>query len=751
MPKIIIASNRLPVSVSHIEDSYQISPSIGGLATGMKPIHEKEESIWLGWNGIVSDETDEAEMKRINSELVSTYKCISVDFTKNELDDYYYGFSNSTIWPLFHYFHDMAVYEDSYFRMYTKANEKFLYEIEKHVTGSETVWVHDYQLMLLPQMLKEKFPDLKIGFFLHIPLPSYEIFRLLPWRQEILEGMLGADLIGFHTFDYVRHFLSSVRRILGAESSTNYIFYRNRMHKADVFPMGIDYRRYSNALTQKSIKDETSDIIHTIQGKQMVLSVDRLDYTKGIPGRIRAFAHFLRENPSYRGKVTMIMIVAPSRTQVDTYADLLREIEELVSHANGELGELGWMPVWFFYRSFNFESLTALYGLADVMFVTPLRDGMNLIAKEYIATRKDKLGMLVISETAGAANELGEAIIVNPNNIAEIAGGLKRALEMPKVDQISRNEIMHRRLERYNVEFWASDFVEKINLLAEEQKRNVSHKLTGQKQSDILKQYQESANRLIFLDYDGTLMPFFEKHDQAKPDEYLYGLLESLASIKNNTVVLISGRDQDNLNNWFGALPVYLVASHGLWHRPSGGEWHMYETPSDEWKDIIRPVIEIHTDRTPGSLIEEKSFSIAWHYRRCDPDLVQVRLSELREILLDMTNSLNVGLLEGNKVLEVKDSAVNKGRAALHILNEIHPDFIFCAGDDWTDEDMFAALPHDACTVKVGSGTTKARFHIESVDIMREFLQHFISRCMMHRSSLRSVCPSRILRRRIVQ
>jgi trehalose 6-phosphate synthase/phosphatase len=458
----------------------------------------------------------------------------------------------------------------------------------------------------------------------------------------------------------------------------------------------------------------------------MVLSVDRLDYTKGIPGRIKAFAHFLRANQEYQGKVTMIMIVAPSRTQVDMYADLLSEIEELVSHTNGELGELGWMPVWFFYRSFNFDSLTALYGLADVMFVTPLRDGMNLIAKEYIATRKDKLGMLVISETAGAASELGEAIIVNPNNTVEISNGLKQALEMPKVEQISKNEIMHKRLQRYNIEFWAKDFIEKIDSLHEEQKKGKSHKLTPKKKSAVIEEYSSSKKRLLFLDYDGTLMPFFEKHDMAIPDEEIYSILNSLSANRKNSVVLISGRDKDNLNEWFSHLNINLVASHGLWHRPVGKEWSMSETPNVDWKEIIRPVLEIHTDRTPGSLIEEKGFSIAWHYRRCDVDLAQVRLSELREVLLDLTNTLNVGLLEGNKVLEVKDKAINKGRAALSIVHESDADFIFCAGDDWTDEDMFTALPEEAVTIKVGSGNTKARYHIESVAKMREFLKQFI-------------------------
>jgi trehalose 6-phosphate synthase/phosphatase len=723
--KTIFVSNRLPVTIRHGEDGLEFSPSIGGLATGLKSVHDEGDSLWLGWCGLSEEQLTPQNRVELEQRLTEDFHSTPVFLSEDDLENYYYGFCNRTIWPLFHYFVNHAEYDHDQWRCYREVNHKFFDKLAELINPGDTVWIHDYQLFLLPQMIREKFPDTSIGFFLHIPFPSYELFRLMPWREEILRGVLGSDLIGFHTYDYVRHFLSSCRRLLGYEHNLGYINVGNRMVKADVFPMGIDYDRYHNAHEQQAIQEETAEILKKVRGTQLVLSVDRLDYTKGIPERIKAFSEFLRQNPQYREKVTLILIVAPSRTEVESYSDLLKEVQELVSDTNGEHGTIGWIPVWFFYRSFGFDSLTALYAAADLLLVTPLRDGMNLVAKEYVAARVDKKGMLVLSETAGAASELGEAVIVNANNVREVADGIREALEMTAVEKISRNKIMHQRLEHYNVEFWARDFLRKLADVKQKQSTNSLEKLLPESADELVDAMNAAEHRLLLLDYDGTLTGFVDKPENAKPDTQIKSILRKLTDDERNHVIIISGRDRHSLEAWFKDLPVNLVAAHGMWTRDQGGDWEQTETLSNDWKETIRPILDVHTARTPGSFVEEKDYSLAWHYRRCEPELAAVRVSELKDALGDLTSNLNIGLLNGNKVIEIKDTTVNKGRAAGMWLQRNHWDFIFAAGDDWTDEDMFAILPETAFSIKVGVGMSQARYRVESVEDIRAILGRF--------------------------
>ena len=724
--KIVFVSNRLPVTIIKNDNDYNFNPSIGGLATGLKSIHEENNSLWVGWCGLPSDKLDINDKKIINKKLQDEYKSVPIFLSNKELDKYYSGFSNNTIWPLFHYFTNYTIYDNDLWKYYKTVNKKYLKKLKTVINDGDTIWVHDYQLMLLPKMIKDFFPNSKIGFFLHIPFPSFEIFRLMPWRKKILTGILGADLIGFHTYDYVRHFVSSIRRLLGHEYNLGLISVDNHVIKVDSFPMGIDYEHYSTAHKMQTIQNEAREIVEKTKGTKVILSVDRLDYTKGITERIRAFNLFLKNNPQYKEKVTMILIIAPSRTAVDTYKELLKEIEELISHTNGEHGTLGWIPVWFFYRTFSSNSLIALYGIADVMLVTPLRDGMNLIAKEYIASRIDKKGVLILSETAGAASELGEAIIVNPNNIKEVAESIKEAIEMPEEIQIEKNTIMHRRLKRYDVYYWAKDFMDKLKSIHEIQEQKKSQKLKERNKESILNDYKNGKKRIILLDYDGTLVPFFNKPDMAKPDNEVLELLNKLIIDKKNTIVIISGRDKDTLEKWFGELKINLVAGHGMWIREIDAKWEMTEVLGNNWKEEIRPVLEIHTNRTPGSFIEEKDFSLAWHYRRCDPDLASIRVSELKEALMNLTRNLNIGLLDGNKVIEVKDTTINKGRGVTHWLGKESYDFILSIGDDWTDEDMFSVLPKNAYSIKIGYHLSHARFTIDSVESARNLLKSLV-------------------------
>jgi trehalose 6-phosphate synthase/phosphatase len=710
MSKTIFVSNRLPVTVQKKGDELIVSKSIGGLATGLKSFHEQANNLWIGWPGLSSDKASLDEQKEIKNQLTKNYNCHPVFLSQKDIDLYYEGFSNRTIWPLFHYFAEKTEHDIKTWQSYQKVNQFFYKNIKPYLEDDTVIWIHDYQLMLLPQLIRNEFPKVKIGFFLHIPFPSYELFRLLIWKTEILEGLLGADLIGFHTYDYVRHFMSSIRRILNLTHQFYRIQYNHRTISVDAFPMGIDYEFFANQKSSKAKKPK----------EKIILSVDRLDYTKGIVERLKAFQTFLKRYPKYRTKVKLHLIVAPSRANLETYDTLHRQIEKLVSEINGKYGTFDWMPIWYLYQSFDQEDLISYYKQADILLVTPLRDGMNLIAKEYIASSSDYKGMLIISETAGAASELSEAIIVNPNDAENIALGIKEALEMDQEDMISRNKIMHERLKRYNVEFWAKEFLTRLNA--------VEHQVISKDDdeyldiNDLKQHYQKANKRLILLDYDGTLVSFTKTPSQAYPSRKLKNLLTDLANHEKNDLVVISGRDHETLERWLGDLPVNLVGDHGLWHRAKGDAWKKTLTIDNSWKPAVFNVLERFVDRMPGSFIEEKSYSIALHYRGSEPDMMSMKINEIKDALFSLKGSTLLEIQQGNKVIEIKDQRVNKGIASQLYSSQKAYDFILVAGDDTTDEDMFKEQK-DAFSVKIGYGVTLAKKRIETVKAFRTILE----------------------------
>jgi trehalose 6-phosphate synthase/phosphatase len=712
MNRLLIVSNRLPITLVRKDGKFGVEPSAGGLATGLGSFYRTRDSLWVGWCGLAMERLRGQE-EEIQKKL-GEHGCHGVFLSQYDIENYYYGFSNKTIWPLFHYFPLYTIYNEHFWEAYKRVNEIFCDEVLKVARDDDIIWVHDYQLMLLPQMLRERAPGAEIGFFLHIPFVSSEVFRLLPWRKEILEGLLGADLVGFHTYDYVRHFVESVRRVGGHEHDFGYISVGPRTVRVDAFPMGIDYKTYSSAGELPGVQAHVKRIRKRIGDRRIILSIDRLDYTKGIPERLEVFDLFLEKHPEFREKVTLILVAVPSRTGVEHYRLIKRRVDELVGRITGKYGAIGWMPVWYMYRSVRFEKLMALYTLADAALVTPLRDGMNLIAKEYVASKRDGTGMLVLSEMAGAAKELGEAIIVNPNNKEEIVSAIKQALTMSKEEQIERNREMQKRLARYSVGGWVGDFLGCLEKTKMRQEERAVTKFTSEISDRLVEDYAGSSNRLILLDYDGTLVPFKDRPRKAHPDDDIIPLLESLSSTPGNEIVIVSGRDKETLEEWLGAHDIGLVAEHGVWAKERGGGWQMIETLKNDWKGQIRPLLEVYVDRTPGSFVEEKGYSLSWHYRRSDPGLASIRAGELRDDLGNLTDNLSVGVLEGSKVIEVKDIGVNKGRAVRNWLAKGEWDFIVCIGDDWTDEDMFAVLPDWAYSIRVGLSNTRARYNMDS-------------------------------------
>ncbi|MFD0931456.1 bifunctional alpha,alpha-trehalose-phosphate synthase (UDP-forming)/trehalose-phosphatase [Psychroflexus salinarum] len=734
MNKTIIVSNRLPLQISIENEELEVTPSVGGLATGLKSVHKDGNGIWIGWSGITQEELDPRLEAEVN-EAITKEQCVSVNLTESDLDLYYYGFSNRTLWPLFHYFIEYTEYNTESWEAYKRVNQKFANKVLEYAEDGDKIWIQDYQLLLVPALVKKNKPDISIGFFNHIPFPSYEIFRTFPKRKELLRGMLGADLIGFHTYDYERHFLSSVKRILSLDVNFNKVTYENRIIKVDSFPMGIDYKKFKQAALDhdKMNEDEKSEIqkrldqhLQKEDGVKMILSIDRMDYTKGIPNRIKAFEYFLNKYPEFHEKIRLIMLAVPSRSQVPQYQKLKQETDELVGRINGKYSTVSWTPIWYFYRTLPFKNLIDLYTSSDIALITPVRDGMNLVAKEYVATRTRKDGVLILSEMTGASKELNEALLINPFNFEEIADSIKQALEMPVPEQKQRMIALQKRVSRYSVKKWANEFMNSLHQV-DKAYHIIQAKKIKKKDLEVFKTRMSSnKQKILFLDYDGTLVNFTNNPLDAKPDQELFSILNKLNAKKNTKLVIISGRDKKTLNKWFGHTPYILVSDHGVSMRLESENWKTMERLKTDWMEDVLPVLETFVDRTPGTLVEKKKFSLAWHYRNTDVELAEKRLVEIKTVLTSFISNTDLTLLEGNKVIEIKSSKVNKGRACSNLVSLFPSDHIFVFGDDWTDEFMFEELPERALSVKVGVQKTKANYYVKSVEQVRELLKAMI-------------------------
>jgi len=714
-------SNRLPFSFGKKNGRLSLESSTGGLATGLRSFYKSRPSAWIGWPGLpVSKITPEEEKQIVKNLAVES--CRPIFLSSYEIEQYYHGFANKTIWPLFHYFPLYADYNKNYWTVYKRVNEKFCRAALEIAEPGDEIWIHDYHLLLLPALIKERLPRVSVGFFLHIPFPSFEIFRLLPWREEMLRGMLGADLVGFHTLRYAYHFLDSIRHLLQYDHLNWLVNTGSRLVKVEAFPMGIDYERFHSVVAEPEVQGEIGRIRKKLAGRKTILSVDRLDYTKGIPQRLEAFELFLEKNPDFREKVTLILVAVPSRTAMETYVRLKSRIDELVGRINGRYGTIGWIPIWYLYRFLPLRTLAAYYHTADVALVTPLRDGMNLIAKEYVATQTDQLGVLILSEMAGSAKELGDAILVNPNNHEEVAEAISQALRMPEEEQRSRMENMQKRLRRFTVLRWADEFMAELQKIRMIQEELAERKLDERTEKKIIGEFRRAKRALLLLDYDGTLVPFAARPEQAVPDEELKSLLRTLSRQAGNDIVVISGRTRKTLEDWLGELELGLIVEHGAWIRERGLDWTLLEPAQDTWKSEVRSVLIQYMDRTPGASLEEKDFSLALHYRKVDAEIASLRMREVKEDLLTIASELNLEILEGNKVLEVRNPGINKGRAALRLISGRTWDFILAVGDDRTDEDLFAVLPESAYSIKVGVGPTRARYNLDNVAAVRSLL-----------------------------
>ncbi|MCI1779962.1 MAG: bifunctional alpha,alpha-trehalose-phosphate synthase (UDP-forming)/trehalose-phosphatase, partial [Bacteroidales bacterium] len=722
--RIFIISNRLPIRIFRNEEGkIEFQTSEGGLATGLNSLNTSYEKHWIGWPGMYVDSKKE---KAAITEKLSEKNFHPLFLSARQINYYYEEYSNSTLWPLFHYFYSFIEYDKRYWETYKEVNSLFAKMTLQFIRPGDIIWVQDYHLMLVPQLLREAMPDIIIGYFHHVPFPSYELFRVLPERAELLNGLLGADLVGFHTSDYMRHFISAVRRVLKKKAYLDVISLDRRKVLVNAFPMGINYKKYHDAPLNSEVKKYYRELNKTYGNLKLILSVDRLDYSKGIIHRIKGFSQFLSDYPEYQKKVSLIMVIVPSRNKVLRYAKLKRQIDETVSSINGIYSKINWTPIYYFYHSLPFEELCALYHRADVALLTPLRDGMNLVSKEYVAAKRNRPGVLILSEMAGASIELDRAIIINPNDIEQIEKSILKALTMPVNEQKQRMKEMQKMVDNHNVQKWAASFVEELVKTNKMNKKINDKVLVPEITSVISRKYASAENRLLLFDYDGTLSAFYDRPEDAYPKKDVISLLRYLISDKKNNVMIISGRDRHNLEEWFGKTGMDMEAEHGAAYKRNG-VWYERESKI-KWNREILKILNAFVDKTPGAHLEEKETALVWHYRGADQWIAGIREQQLVDTLISPCSRLGLQIMRGSDIVEIKSPEFTKSSGIREVLNNNTYDFILCMGDDVTDEDMFRVLPNKAFTIKIGSMSENARYNMPDQSEVLDFIKKISSK-----------------------
>src|SRR5580700_3981415 len=551
--KLINVSNRLPVAIKNGE----VTKSSGGLVAALEGLPKDDyDQKWIGWPG--SEIADQKEQKHIARQLVDEYGCIPVFLGKEEATGFYEGFSNSSIWPLLHYLPNYLRYEPKWWEDYRNVNHTFADKVLETAEDGDLIWVHDYQLMLLPAILRAKAPKLKIGFFLHTPFPAAQVFRFHPRCRELVAGMLGANRIGFHAFNYLRHFSGTVRRLLRMETELTYISSEDHTTALGVYPIGINAPKFEQTMDSEEFRQRRAEFRHAHEGKRLVISVERMDYTKGILHRLEAIEVFLARWEQIDA-IRFVFVSVPSRENIEEYQHLVEEVESRIGQLNGKYATLLNSPIHFIHGSIPFVDLCALYALADVALVTPLIDGMNLVAKEFIACQRENAGLLILSEFAGAAEELFNALFVNPYDSDAVAATLIDALGTPVEQRRTGIQAMRERVIRYDARHWVRSFIEDLAADSDADpgtgKANIK-----EARSQLLRALSEGKRIALFLDYDGTLREIEREPKSAEPSPAVHALLQQLRDRSDLGVTIISGRAQGELEAWLGAYPFGRIA-----------------------------------------------------------------------------------------------------------------------------------------------------------------------------------------------
>ncbi|WP_354527972.1 bifunctional alpha,alpha-trehalose-phosphate synthase (UDP-forming)/trehalose-phosphatase [Nakamurella sp. UYEF19] len=708
---MVVLANRLPFDLEQQPDgTTKARQAPGGLVTALAPILSRREGAWIGWPGSPGVELEPTTTDGLTLQPIA--------LTESEVDDYYEGFSNATLWPLYHDAVAPSEFHRPWWDAYRLVNERFAQRAAEVAAPNATVWIHDYQLQLVPQMLRRLRPDVRIGFFLHIPFPPAELFNRLPWRRQILTGLLGADLIGFQLPGGTRNFVRLAKSLLDVPTSGGLLHYDGRTIKAGAFPISIDSAAQSALAATPEVHEAARKLRADLGNpSKIILGVDRLDYTKGIDVRLRAFRELLAEKDPSVDDAVMIQIATPSRERLESYIKMREGIERQVGSLNGDYGKIGRPAVHYLHQSLPREELAAFYVAADVMTVTPLRDGMNLVAKEYVACRVDGGGTLLLSEFTGAARELRAALQVNPYDTDGVKDGLRAALTMTSVAARRQMRSLRRQVLTHDVDRWAAAFLSSL-----EGTRDHVADARSRLPIDVLEalsEISETERLLVGTDFDGTLAPIVDDPATARALPEAVEALRSLATIPGTIVAVISGRSLADLRLLLGDTDsLLLIGSHGaeVASVSTDGSQNPEHTGRSELPPAaatrlarLRRALQGITSEYKGVKLEPKPTGIAVHLRGAHAEDARAVTTAIEQ---DPATWPGVHLLRGKMVLELTVVATDKGRALQALARENHCTATMFIGDDITDENAFLSLSSPDVGVKVGSGTTAADVRI---------------------------------------
>ncbi|KAI9814285.1 MAG: threalose-6-phosphate phosphatase [Thelocarpon impressellum] len=644
-------------------------------------------------------------------------------------------YAEHELYTLFHYKQHEPTdgrAERKWWADYYRLNQKFAEKILEIYKPGDVVWIHDYHLLLLPNLLRQRVPHIYIGFFLHIPFPSSEFMRCLSRRKEILVGVLGANMVGFQSYSYSRHFSSCCTRILGFESSSAGVDAYGAHVAVDVFPIGIDAAATEKtAFGDEVIRQKMTGIRELYAGKKIIVGRDRLDSVRGVAQKLMAFEMFLERYPEWRDKVVLIQVTSPTSIEEekeDGENKMASKVSELVSRINGLYGSLSFWPVQHYPQYLSQDEYFALLRVADVGLITSVRDGMNTTSLEYVICQRDHHGPLILSEFSGTAGSLGHAIHINPWDLGGVADAIKEALTMSSDMRGLQHASLYEHVTKHTVQAWSAKYLHRLltNLSSFDQ----SIATPALDKTALLAQYRKAKQRLFMFDYDGTLTPIVKDPSAAIPTDRVIRTLKTLASDPKNNVWIISGRDQNFLNQWMGDISeLGLSAEHGSFIRePRSEEWENLTEKFDmSWQKDVMEIFQHYTERTQGSFIERKRIALTWHYRRADPEYGSFQARECQKHLENsVAKKWDIEVMTGKANLEVRPTFVNKGEIAKRLVEQYGreagqpPEFVLCLGDDATDEDMFRSLgasnlPSNQVfpvTVGASSKMTLARWHL---------------------------------------
>ncbi|XP_018492898.2 probable alpha,alpha-trehalose-phosphate synthase [UDP-forming] 7 [Raphanus sativus] len=766
--RMIIVANRLPLKAERQNGSWSFTWDQDALYLQLKDgFPEDMEVLYVGSLSVDVEPREQEEVARI---LLEKFKCVPTFFPPDLRSKFYDGFCKRQLWPLFHYMLPFSPpdggggkrFDRSMWEAYVAANKLFFQRVIEVINPDDDfVWIHDYHLMVLPTFLRRRFNRIRMGFFLHSPFPSSEIYRSLPVREEILRSLLNSDLIGFHTFDYARHFLACCSRMLGLEyqSKRGYIGleYYGRTVGIKIMPVGIDMGRIQSVMKCSEEEGNVMELKKRYEGKTVLLGIDDLDVFKGIDLKLLAMEEMLKQHPSWRGRAVLVQIVNPARGKGIDVEKTRGEIEESCGRINEEFGGGYYQPIVYIDTPMSITEVNAYYHIAECVVVTAVRDGMNLTPYEYIVCRQGgpKKSVLVASEFIGCSPSLSGAIRVNPWNVEATGEALNQALSMSDGEKQLRHEKHFRYVSTHDVAFWSRSFLQDLERICVDHFKKrcwgmgisfgfrvVALDPNFRKLSipSIVSDYKRAKRRAILLDYDGTLMP--QNSINKAPSQEVMDFLDALCEDEKNTVFIVSGRGRESLGEWFSPCKnVGIAAEHGYFLKwPGSEEWETCGQGTDfGWMQIVEPVMKQYTESTDGSSIEVKDSALVWQYRDADPGFGSLQSKEMLEHLESVLANEPVAVKSGHYIVEVKPQGVSKGSVSEKIFSSMGEDgkpadFVLCIGDDRSDEDMFEAIGNAmsknllcadalvfACTV--GQKPSKAKYYLDDTMEVRSMLE----------------------------